>query len=183
MQRCFQTANQDVYQHGESVRDYYFKLIEMLESNTIMEGWRIPNWFLEYRKEILNSLMSKDIISEYTLFHDCGKPYCRTIDEFGKQHFPNHAEISYNTWLEVGGNLSVAKLIRMDMDIHHLKSCDIDEFIKYPEAITLLIAGLAEIHSNCQMFGGIGSESFKIKWKQIDKRGKAICNKLFGRIK
>jgi hypothetical protein len=33
------------------------------------------------------------------------------------------------------------------------------------------------------MFGGkegIESISFKIKWKQIDKRGKAICLKLFG---
>jgi hypothetical protein len=61
-----------------------------------------------------------------------------------------------------------------------MKAVEIDEFIKHPEAITLLLAGLAEVHSNAKMFGGIDSESFKIKWSQINKRGKAICRKLFG---
>jgi hypothetical protein len=40
--------------------------------------------------------------------------------------------------------------------------------------ITLLIASLAEIHSNAEMFGGIESTSFKIKWKNIDRRGKQV---------
>jgi hypothetical protein len=67
----------------------------------------------------------------------------------------------------------------MDMMIHTMKSGDNDEFIKHPEAITLLLAGLAEVHSNAKMFGGTDSTSFKIKWNQINKRGKAICQKLF----
>lgn len=41
-------------------------------------------------------------------------------------------------------------------------------------AKTNLIAGLSEIHANASMFGGIDSTSFKIKWKQISKRGKKI---------
>ena len=44
--------------------------------------------------------------------------------------------------------------------------------------MSLLLAGLAEIHSNAEMFGGLDSVSFKIKWKQINKRGKAICKLL-----
>jgi hypothetical protein len=35
---------------------------------------------------------------------------------------------------------------------------------------------LCEIHANADMFGGINSTSFKIKFKQINKRGKAIIN-------
>jgi len=66
------------------------------------------------------------------------------------------------------------------MLIHTIKANDLDEFVQHPEAITLLISGLAETHSNAKMFGGIDSTSFKIKWNQINKRGKAICQKLFG---
>ena len=97
-----------------------------------------------------------------------------TIDDEGKRHFPNHAEVSYNTYLQLFGNEQVAQLIRMDMDIHLLKSEQIEEFAKRPEAITLLLTGLAEVHSNAAMFGGIESTSFKIKYKQIEKRGKQI---------
>jgi len=108
-----------------------------------------------------------------------GKPYCIEYDEQGKRHFPNHAEVSYSKYLELGGNPQVAKLIKMDMMIHTMKSNDVDEFVKHPECITLLLAALAEVHSNSQLFGGINSISFKIKWKQIDKIGKKICLKLF----
>jgi hypothetical protein len=69
----------------------------------------------------------------------------------------------------------------MDMMIHTMKSEDINSFIEFPEAITLLIVGLAEIHANAELFGGIESTSFKIKWKQISKKGKSICQKLFRR--
>ena len=62
----------------------------------------------------------------------------------------------------------------MDMDIHLLKAVGVEEFASRPEAATLLLTGLAEVHSNAAMFGGISSTSFKIKWKQIDRRGKAI---------
>lgn len=152
----------------------------MLETNTVSDGWKIPDWFLLYRNQILNSLMSRDIIEEYTVYHDCGKIKCITIDSDGKRHFHNHAEVSYHTWLSVGGSVQAATLMRMDMLIHTMKCDDIDEFIKHREAITLLIAALAEVTSNSQMFGGIDSTSFKIKWKQINKIGKKICFKLWG---
>lgn len=66
----------------------------------------------------------------------------------------------------------------MDMDIHVLKSDGVEEFASRPEAISLLLTGLAEIHANAEMFGGIESTSFKIKFKQINKRGKQIINLL-----
>lgn len=129
----------------------------------------------------MHSLLPAHIIEEYTVHHDCGKVFCLQYDAAGKRHFPNHAQVSYQTWLNVGGSPQAAKLMRMDMLIHTMKAEEVEAFIEHPEAITLLIVGLAEIHSNAQMFGGLESTSFKIKWKHIDKRGKAICQKLFRR--
>lgn len=180
MQNTPQTETQSVYQHGISVRDHLFELITFLRTGHLDEGWRLPTWMHEYRQQLLSSLLPDDIIEEYTIFHDCGKPYCLTIDNLGKRHFPDHPEVSYRTWQTVSSNQTIANLIRMDMKIHTIKAAEIDEFIQHPEAITLLLAGLAEVHSNAKMFGGIESESFKIKWNQINKRGKVICCKLFG---
>jgi hypothetical protein len=179
MKACPQTETQSVYQHGISVRDHMFQLINMLRNNQPQDGWRLPDWLFQYRGQILKNLLSDSIIEEYTTYHDCGKPYCLTYDAEGKKHFPNHAQTSYLTWLNVGGSETAAKLMQMDMMIHTIKANELDDFIKHPEAITLLLAGLAEVHSNSRMFGGCDSTSFKIKWNQINKRGKAICQKLF----
>jgi hypothetical protein len=59
-----------------------------------------------------------------------------------------------------------------------MKSDAIEEFAKHPEAISLLITGLCELHSNAQMFGGIESTSFKIKWKHLSKMGKRILEQI-----
>jgi hypothetical protein len=179
MRQCPQTTTQSVYQHGLSVRDHLRHLIQYLETGHLEGEWRLPDWIIEYRTQLLKALLPKEVIEEYAIFHDCGKPYCLTLDENGKRHFPNHAEVSYRTWLTVSDNQQIANLIRLDMKIHTIKAAEIDEFIQHPEAPTLLLAGLAEVHSNAKMFGGLDSESFKIKWGHINKRGKVICQKLF----
>jgi len=182
MQTCAQTAGQSVLQHGISVKEHTFQLIGYLKTGQISGEWKLPDWLSEYRQQILGALLPEDIIEEYTTYHDCGKPYCKTIDENGRVHFPNHAEVSSQKWLEVGGSETASKLMKMDMMIHTIKACDIEEFCTHPEACTLLLAGLAEVHSNAKMFGGIDSTSFKIKWNQINKRGKAICQRLFTNV-
>jgi hypothetical protein len=182
MQTTPQTESQSVYQHGISVRDHIFELIAFLRTGQIDEGWKLPQWMYQHQQQLLSLLLPEEIIEEYAIFHDCGKPYCLTIDDFGERHFPNHPEVSYRTWQGVSSNQTIANLIRMDMHIHTIKAAEIDQFVQHPEAITLLLAGLAEIHSNAKMFGGIESESFKIKFSQLNKRGKAICLKLFGSI-
>lgn len=116
------------------------------------------------------------MIELYQIYHDCGKPYCLQIDEEGRRHFPNHATISYLTWLRHSDNKQIVNLIWMDMDMHLLKSDNVEPFARRAEAATLLLTSLAEIHANASMFGGIESTSFKIKYKHIAKRGKQIIN-------
>ena len=67
------------------------------------------------------------------------------------------------------------------MDVHLMKAADVESFCKEQgvrKTISLLITALCEVHANAEMFGGIESVNFKIKTKQINKRGKSIINLL-----
>ena len=176
MKEAEQSAGQSVLQHGESVHAYYVDLINHLRNNAELKlEWKLPQWLLEFKQQILDGQLNFDDVRMYQIMHDCGKPFCMTYDEQGKKHFANHAQVSYNTWLTVSDNLDIANLILHDMDIHTIKADDVVDFCKLPYAMTLLLTGLCEVHSNAEMFGGVESTSFKIKWKQIDRRGNAIC--------
>lgn len=181
MKQTEQTKDQSIYQHGISVWKYYEDLLGILDGKESTHEWRMPSWFEDYKDDIKSSLLSSEIIQQYTTMHDCGKPYCKIVDEEGKAHFPNHAQVSYETWNRINGDETIGQLILRDMEIHTIKAKEIPEFCRDKQmAITLLLAGLAEVHSNSAMFGGIESQSFKIKWRQIDRRGRAICRFLFG---
>lgn len=52
-----------------------------------------------------------------------------------------------------------------------------DSSLSVKELATLLVASLAEIHANAQIFGDLDSQSFKIKYKQLDRRGKNFFKK------
>jgi hypothetical protein len=176
MKACLQTEGQSVYDHGVSVRDHVMQLVEYLRTGQISEAWVLPKWASMYREPLLKALVPQDLLEEYTIYHDCGKPYC---EPDGKRRFPDHAEVSYRKWLEVGGSEEAGRLMRYDMLIHTMKAPDVPYFCSLPEAPTLLLSGLAEVHSNASIFGGLDSTSFKIKWKQIDRKGLAVCRTLF----
>jgi uncharacterized protein YlaN (UPF0358 family) len=179
MSECEQTKSQSVLEHGISVKNYLFDLINHLRSNTPLQyEWKLPDWVLENKDLLLSSLPDDETLELYTVYHDCGKPFCLEIDENGKRHFPNHAEVSYQIFNQVFNNSVAAELILHDMDIHLLKSDGVVQFCQNLHALTLLLTGLAELHSNAQMFGGLDSTSFKIKWKCINQRGKQIINQL-----
>ena len=76
MQHCPQTETQSVYQHGVSVKTHIFQLIEYLDTGQISGNWRLPEWLSQYRTQLREKLLPLDLIEEYTVFHDCGKPYC-----------------------------------------------------------------------------------------------------------
>ncbi len=178
MKDCKQTEGQSVYEHGISVWEHTLKLINILKGIEVND-LKLPNWFFQYKEKILENLLSQEIIEEYTRNHDCGKFYCLQIDENGKRHFPDHANVSANVWLSAGGSAQAVNLMRLDMMCHTMRSKDVCEFVRLPEASTLLLVSLAEVISNAKLFGGFDSVGFKIKYKHLEKIGKKICQQLF----
>lgn len=180
MRTCEQSPGLSVLQHGLMVRDHYRDLMDHLRYGSPLRGeWRLPEWIRDPR--LLDSLPSDEVMADYHVFHDCGKPTCRTVGDDGRQHFPDHASASRNAWLDAGGSAEVGDLIGMDMDVHLLKDEGVAAFSLRPEAGALILTALSEIHANASMFGGIGSTSFKMKWKQVDKRGRATLKAMTAR--
>lgn len=180
MSQTFQFETQSVLQHGESVYRYSQKLMKCLAETSTDTDMRIPDAFREHWSFIKANLYDEATLREYMELHDCGKPYCRTVDEDGKQHFPDHAQKSYEIYMQVWGNPTVGELIRSDMDIHLLKDDGIEKFMEKPlqQVLTHLVVGLSELLSNAQMFGGVDSTGFKIKYKSLEKRAKKILPRL-----
>lgn len=184
MLRCEQTQGQSVYQHGQSVDSHLQELIGYLEGHDLVHEWRIPKWLEQYKSQLLDSVHERATASLYALYHDCGKPYCRTVDDDGRVHFPDHANVSKAIYEAVGGSIEVANLIGWDMCLHTATADEIAQLCQeewsVADATTLLLAALAEVHSNAKMFGGLESTSFKSKWKKVDRRGNQICKFYFG---
>lgn len=157
-------------QHGEMVHDWYCDLLED----------RKYQWDFGKADVLIEQLIPLALdplkIRCYHIYHDCGKPYCRTVDDEGRHHFPNHAQVSHDKWLEVFGSKEIAWYILNDMAFHTLKGTELANIIKDPRAPTLLLTAWAELHANAQMFGGIESTSFKIKRKFLEKNTKKMMD-------
>ena len=112
----------------------------------------------------------------YHTLHDCGKPFCLTIDENGKQHFPDHSEVSYNIIRETFADHPhidiVSKFIKNDMVFH---SCGMEFIEKYiidedkAFILNLWLTSFAELYANKEMFDDSNQVSFKIKYKKLIK--------------
>jgi hypothetical protein len=179
MKATYQFKDQNVLQHGESVYKYFQKVMEsIINGSSLYNDVIIPEHYFTHKDFIINNLYTEEQLKEYIIYHDLGKPYCKIIDDSGKQHFPNHAEKSYEIYKQIFNDDEVAELIKDDMDIHLLKDDGISEFIKKPtkQIITHLVVGLSELLSNAQMFGGLESDGFKIKYKNLFKRSKKILS-------
>lgn len=160
MKETEQFPGMSIWEHGQDVHKWFLKL-------------KYPSW----AKSLTDKLPSMDILKLYHIYHDCGKPFCKIIDNEGKQHFPGHAELSAKLWKEASDNSEesqlIGRLIRMDMDAHTLKGVEaINEFLSRSEAPALILTSYAEVWSNTNHLGLIGSDSFKIKLKRIEKLGK-----------
>jgi len=164
-------------QHGILVNQYFLDLYSHLQFNTILQyNWKLPNWIYDNKEFILDNLLPIGMLSNYQIYHDIGKPFCKTYDiDTKKPHFYNHEKISSEIYPSV---FEIKKLIASNMIIHKIKDKEMDKFSKRKDSISLLITGLSEIHANAEMFGGMNSTSFKIKYKQIDSRGKGLFRRL-----
>lgn len=171
MKNTPQTNELNVLQHGISVWKYYRKIIDGATHNM-----KLPPWFLENRDKLLSNIHERNMIRTYTIMHDLGKTQCIMYDENGKRHFPNHAEVSQTIWNnEVQGNPIIGQLIGLDM-IFHTETAEeiLARNLDQKTLNTLMISALAELHANAEMFGGINSESFCIKYKRLNNRAKRI---------
>lgn len=169
MANTMQSSTQTVLEHCLSVNTCFWMIVDHLQRGAkIPDWWKIPSW-AKPMAEMLNQ--DSDTISEYLGFHDCGKPFCQTTDENGNPHFPNHAQVSHDIWLEAKGSPEVALLMLHDMDFHTMRADTMEAFCSLPFAPTLMLAGLAEIHANAELFGGPNSSGFKIKCEHVKRRG------------
>jgi hypothetical protein len=182
MRACFQTEGMTILQHGQMVHAAFEDLIHRMTCGESLYEWRLPKWLLETPWSFFEErLHNPETIRLYQVYHDCGKPYCLTIDENGKRHFPNHTQISSETWLRHFPEFPyISSLIAKDMWFHTISSEDLPKFAADPDAITLMLTALCEIHANASMFGGLESTSFKIKFKHIERRGRQALDMMKG---
>lgn len=178
MRECFQFETMSMLDHGLDVRSWYVDLMQLRRNRFPQRKWMFPDWIEDAILAQTKERIDGRLVELYQVYHDCGKPLCRTVDADGRQHFPDHALVSRDRWLECSDGspeaLLVADLIAQDMDVHRLRSVDVPEFAARPNAATLLLTGLCELHSNAQMFGGLDSTGFKIKYKNLDRFGRRI---------
>lgn len=172
-------GRQTVYDHCLSVKSWSLDLYDYLTKGIpLKNNWKLPSWINEHRDLIVKELIPRSALSRYAEYHDCGKPIVAEIKN-GKSHFPGHefySESVYRSWLK--GDRSVIRLIKNDMLIHRSKCNDISKLFELRERMTLLVMSLAEVHANSELFGGVESDSFKMKYKKIDSRGKALFRML-----
>ena len=175
MKAGHQTAGISYWEHGSLVAARFRDLMSQEPCMT----WRLPAWFTENAAWIREQLLPDfDLITTYQQWHDCGKPATRTIDADGKIHYPNHAVVSASIWRNLGGDPKIGDLIEQDMACHLLRPAEAEAFASNPNALILLTTALCELHANATMFGGFQSDSFKIKYKRLDKCGAIILKQL-----
>lgn len=181
MKACYQFENINMLTHGKLVHQYYLEILNELKTQSGLI--KLPAIFSSNTSDILSHLYSLDIMKEYHYFHDCGKPFCETIDENNRKHFPNHAQISsemYEKFFKHENSKIIQYLIKQDMFFHASSMEEIESWLKTTDKTiiySLLLTSLAELYANSSMFGleGTQSTSFKIKYKKLDR----ISKKLF----
>ncbi|KVP75482.1 hypothetical protein WJ96_07175 [Burkholderia ubonensis] len=171
MRACMQFRTQNVLEHGEAVLAKYQTLMAHARDGRLPDGWRQPKWWTpETAQRLAQAQPPEAIMTNYLRYHDCGKPICRIQDEAGRQHFPNHAAVSAQLWAQIGGHPDEVWLMANDMLLHTGSAEECEAIRGRHLAPALMFAALSEIHANAEMFGGIETDSFKSKAKQLERR-------------
>lgn len=175
MKECPQTKDQSVWEHGQSVWRHTKKIIS--------GEFDLPEWFKKNHATIVNGMCGLEVVKNYNIYHDCGKPFCIEYDEEGRKHFPEHELVSARTWRALGSFPgmsgrdfgSIARLISLDMSLHTLTVENVKQLdVSKEEAYTLIVTAFAEIFSNAELFGGRSSTNFKIKYKKVEKNARNL---------
>lgn len=165
MRNTFQYKDHCMIKHGESVKYYYDALLEHFEEWDIQ--FSFPDYIYDLYEETKDKLLPIEIVHEYQIYHDCGKPFSKVVDENGRVHYPDHARVSSNLWRQAGGNEIACALIFMDMDFHTLRGDDLMTLWRHPYAPTLYFTALAELYANFELLNSTNPDGFKIKQKRL----------------
>lgn len=198
MEACMQAEGLSVLAHGQSVYRATESLLAAMEngSSTIIfnnEEHKIPQLLLENKELFFTSIKKlggQFWLRKYCVLHDIGKPATNVENNNDNNSFPNHEQESekiLKNLVELLPDISAEKsnpkdffsvvsLVGHDMFIHRLRSSHEDEIIDFVEIndsfIFLIntLVGFAEIIANTKpLFGGIKSDSYKIKHKRFSK--------------
>lgn len=166
MKNCEQMPNINIYEHGLMVNKAYLEIITALELGQTIEG--LPNDLIELYRS--NVLLDYNLMLQYQILHDCGKPLCRELGDDGRVHFPNHARLSSEQIRKfLPQEIDLQFLIEHDMDFHTLKVEELVSLSKTKYGFSLYLTSWAELFANASLFGGIDTVSFKIKRKKLIK--------------
>jgi hypothetical protein len=203
MKRCEQFEGMSVLDHG---RDVFARYLDLIGPEPKLR-WRMPDWVpplrpLQLPLETMRLYLTyHDCGKPYCRAEDADGRHFPGHAQASHDTWMRHARecehktVPITTWNGKGDLIEetecaddcpcvadeqVGDLILMDMDAHTAKGDAIGEFIKRPEAPSLVLAALAEIHSNASWLRQLDSDTFKIKWKQVDKLGRRLVASLRG---
>lgn len=188
-----QTKGVSIVKHGELVWEATQAVLQAVENNQAViefygETHKLPGWFAVEKMKFLEAVRTLGMFSlqKYCLLHDIGKPEVFTVDEStGAFSFPNHAEKSAEVFKRVYGEQysNVCELIKKDMEVHLLKPGDnegISRFASLKNVLIHLLVGFAELCANSKpVFGGMETESYKIKHKRFCRVGANTILRVF----
>ncbi len=171
MRACEQAPGLDMWAHGEWVHTHYQRLYDALLQGQAPK--ELQAWFTRALGGDHGCLLSPQEARAYHIYHDCGKPLALKVDEDGRRHFPQHADISAAQYaLLFPTDIQTRGLIARDMDFHVARGDAISQAWALPHAPTLYLTAWAEIYANASMFGGEASQSFCIKKSRLVQCGK-----------
>ena len=172
MRDCKQTEVMSILEHGVDVNKKYQEIVKILKGG--MENiYCLPEQLFELFQ--MFPLLEDRIINHYQIYHDCGKPLCKIVDEEGRQHFPDHSKVSYEQFKLIFPDKDVeAFMVLHDMDFHTLCADDLKGLAISHCGFSLYLTAWAELISNALMFGGFDSTSYKIKRKKLVRNLKAF---------
>lgn len=182
MRNTYQFQNIDMLQHGEMVFNEYQKLMNAIKNKD--EGYFKEIGFSfdwEFIDNLYENQYDMETMQSYQIYHDCGKHLSKTIDENGKIHYPNHAQHSSDLYGQYFDNPIAQDLILKDLNFHTFKCEQMNQWLEEENKKTLAslyLTAWSEILANASMFGGIDSDSFKIKRKRLIQHGKKLKEKL-----
>lgn len=176
MKNCYQFKNIDMFEHGLMVSNSYQKILK--QDSVFLQYMNFADSSENNFEKLLQLQYDSTLMRHYHLYHDCGKPYCLTIDSENKNHYPNHAEESAQIHAQYFDCKIANTLIKNDMVFHQSNASELNFWLEKNQdkkmISSLYLTAWAEIFANSQLFGGFESEGFKIKKKKLLNHGKKV---------